>query len=77
MKREPSNPGVVPEHGGDQRSQHRMLAFARMKPSFKGYEEWSSVIGDGMSVVWTGEAELDATLDEVVKQADEVLAKNK
>ncbi len=53
------------------------LAFARMKPSFKGYEEWSSVIGDGMSVVWTGEAELDATLDEVVKQADEVLAKNK
>ncbi|MEJ5314079.1 MULTISPECIES: sugar ABC transporter substrate-binding protein [Anaerolinea] len=53
------------------------LAFARMKPSFKGYEEWSSVIGDGMSVVWTGEADLDATLDEVVKQADEVLAKNK
>lgn len=53
------------------------LAFARMKPSFKGYEEWSSVIGDGMAWVWAGEADLNSTLDEVVKQADEVLAKNK
>ncbi|HLO28181.1 MAG TPA: sugar ABC transporter substrate-binding protein [Anaerolineales bacterium] len=53
------------------------LAFAHMKPVFKGYDEWSSAIGDGMAGIWTGEAELDPTLDEAVKAADEVLAKNK
>lgn len=53
------------------------LAFARMKPVFKGYDEWASVVGDGMGAVWRGEAELTPTLDEIVKQADEVLAKNK
>jgi multiple sugar transport system substrate-binding protein len=53
------------------------LAFAHMKPVFKGYDEWSSAIGDGMATVWTGEAKLDPTLDAVVKAADDVLAKNK
>ena len=52
------------------------LAFAHMKPVFKGYDEWSSAIGDGMAGIWTGEAELDPTLDEAVKTADEVLANN-
>jgi multiple sugar transport system substrate-binding protein len=52
------------------------LAFAHMKPVFKGYDEWSSAIGDGMAGIWTGEAELDPTLDEAVKAADEVLAGN-
>src|SRR5512141_2209822 len=53
------------------------LAFARMKPVFKGYDEWSSAIGDTMAPIWTGEAELDPTLDAAVKAADEVLANNK
>jgi multiple sugar transport system substrate-binding protein len=53
------------------------LAFARMKPVFKGYDEWSSAIGDGMAEIWTGSAELDPTLDEAVQAADEVLASNK
>lgn len=53
------------------------VAFAHMKPVFKGYDEWSSAVGDGLTPVWDGEAELDATLAEVVKSADEVLAKNK
>lgn len=52
------------------------LSFAHMKPVFKGYDEWSSTIGDGMATIWTGEAELDPTLDEVVTAADEVLASN-
>ncbi len=52
------------------------LAFAHMKPVFKGYDEWSSAIGDGMAPIWTGEAELDPTLDASVKAADEVLANN-
>src|SRR5258706_10161269 len=53
------------------------LAFAHAKPVFKGYDEWSSAIGDGMATIWTGEAELSPTLDEAVKAADDVLAKNK
>lgn len=53
------------------------LAFAHMKPVFKGYDEWSSALGDGMAGIWTGEAELDPTLDDAVKAADEVLAGNK
>jgi multiple sugar transport system substrate-binding protein len=52
------------------------LAFAHMKPVFKGYDEWSSAIGDGMADVWTGDAELVPTLDAAVKAADEVLANN-
>lgn len=52
------------------------LVFAHMKPVFKGYDEWSSAIGDGMAGIWTGEAELEPTLDEAVKAADEVLASN-
>ncbi|HEX2993940.1 MAG TPA: sugar ABC transporter substrate-binding protein, partial [Anaerolineales bacterium] len=38
------------------------LEFAHMKPVFKGYDAWSSTIGDGMAGVWTGDTELDATL---------------
>jgi multiple sugar transport system substrate-binding protein len=50
------------------------LAFAHMKPVFKGYEEWSAVVGDGMAPIWLGEADLNSTLDEIIPQADEVLA---
>jgi multiple sugar transport system substrate-binding protein len=53
------------------------LAFAHMKPVFKGYDEWSAAVGDGMATIWTGETELDPTLDEAVQAADAVLAKNK
>jgi multiple sugar transport system substrate-binding protein len=53
------------------------LQYARIKPVFKGYDEWASAVGDGMAPVWSGEADLNQTLDEVVVAADEVLAKNK
>jgi multiple sugar transport system substrate-binding protein len=53
------------------------LQYAKMKPVFKGYDEWASAVGDGMATVWSGEADLNKTLDEVVVAADEVLAKNK
>ncbi len=53
------------------------LAFSHMKPVFKGYDEWASVVGDGMGAVWRGEAELNPTLDQIVIDADAVLAKNK
>jgi hypothetical protein len=35
------------------------------------------VVGDGLIPVFDGEAELEATLQEVVTAADEVLAANK
>ncbi len=53
------------------------LAFSHMKPVFKGYDEWSAAVGDGMAEIWTGQKELSPTLVDVVKAADEVLAKNK
>jgi multiple sugar transport system substrate-binding protein len=52
------------------------LAYAKMKPVFKGYDEWASVVGDGIGAVWRGEAELNPTLDQIVKDADAVLANN-
>lgn len=53
------------------------LQFARAKPSFKGYDEWASTVGDSLVPVWNGEKPIDATLDEIVPQADEVLSKNR
>lgn len=52
------------------------IAFAHTKPVFKGYEEWAGIVGDGLTPVFDGEAELGPTLDAVVKSADEVLANN-
>jgi multiple sugar transport system substrate-binding protein len=53
------------------------LAFAKMKPIFRGYDEWAAAVGDGMAPIWLGEADLNTTLDNVIPQADAVLAKNK
>jgi len=53
------------------------LAYAHTKPAFKGYDEWATVVGDGLVPVWTGEKPIDEALDEIVPAADEVLAKNK
>jgi multiple sugar transport system substrate-binding protein len=52
------------------------LDFSKMKPVVKGYEEWAAAIGDGMSTIWMGEADLNSTLDTVVPEADAVLANN-
>jgi multiple sugar transport system substrate-binding protein len=52
------------------------LQYAHVKPSFKGYDEWSSTIGDKLALVWSGEETIDAALDEVLPKADDVLAAN-
>jgi multiple sugar transport system substrate-binding protein len=52
------------------------LAYAHVKPSFKGYEEWATVVGDGLLTVWNGERSLDDALAEIVPAADEVLGRN-
>ena len=53
------------------------LAFAHMKPVFKGYDEWSSTVGDGLNPMWNGDQQLNPTLDSIVAAADQVLANNK
>jgi multiple sugar transport system substrate-binding protein len=53
------------------------LQDAKIKPVFKGYDEWASTVGDGMAPVWRGETDLNKTLDEVVVAADAVLANYK
>jgi len=53
------------------------LQYAHVKPSFKGYDKWSSAVADGMAPIWNGEQDLGPTLDQVVKDADAVLAESK
>ena len=53
------------------------LAFARTKPIFVGYTLWADAVGNGMAPIWSGEAELNPTLDQVVIDADKVLAEQK
>jgi multiple sugar transport system substrate-binding protein len=79
LKSVAESPAFLEQKGSnlDQKVFLDSLAFAHMKPVFKGYDEWASAVGDGMGAVWRGEAELNPTLDEIVKQADAVLAKNK
>ena len=53
------------------------LQYARLKPIFIGYTDWSAAIGDGMITIWTGEADLDQTLDAAIVEADKVLSEQK
>lgn len=52
------------------------VAFAHVKPAFKGYDEWASVVGDGLFPVWNGAQDLNETLDTIVPAADDVLVQN-
>jgi multiple sugar transport system substrate-binding protein len=53
------------------------LAYAHLKPVFRGYEEWSAAIGDSLTLAWTGEASVEQALAEAVSLGDEALAKNR
>lgn len=53
------------------------MEYAKVKPCFRGYNEWSTLIGDQMTPIWNGEAELEATLQQIIPQADEILSKSK
>jgi multiple sugar transport system substrate-binding protein len=50
------------------------LSYAHMKPVFKGYDQWASIVGDNLIPVWLGEKTIDAVLDEIKPAADEVLS---
>ena len=30
------------------------LEYAKPKPTFRGYDEWATVVGDTLTTVWTG-----------------------
>jgi multiple sugar transport system substrate-binding protein len=49
------------------------MSYAQVKPCFRGYNEWSTAIGDGMTPIWNGEADLKTTLDQIIPKADEIL----
>jgi multiple sugar transport system substrate-binding protein len=51
------------------------LSYAHMKPVFRGYDEWSTIVGDGLIPVWNGEKNIDDVLNAIRPQADAVLAK--
>ncbi len=52
------------------------LAYAKPKPTFRGYEEWSTIVGDGLIPVWIGDSAISDALDGIKSDADEVLANN-
>ena len=52
------------------------LSYARVKPVFKGYEEWSAAVGDALATIWSGDAEIADALAEAVDAGDAALAKN-
>src|SRR5690606_19880078 len=49
------------------------MDYARVKPCFRGYDEWATLFGDGMYSVWLGEAELEETMSQLIPQADQIL----
>jgi len=49
------------------------LAYARPLPVFRGYEEWGTALGDGLNLVWTGQADLDETLADITAAGDAAL----
>ena len=50
------------------------LDYAHDQAVFRGYEEWSSVVGDALLPVWTGDTTFDDALDRDQPAADDVLA---
>ncbi|QQA44461.1 ABC transporter substrate-binding protein [Pelagovum pacificum] len=49
------------------------LDYAHTKPSFLGYEEWSEIVGEPLSMVWRGEMSLDDAMSEIGDYADDAL----
>lgn len=72
------SPTYLEQEGSDIRQQVFVdaLDYAVAKPSFRGYGEWSGVVGDELSLVWSGDLSIDEALDELVPMADDVLDAN-
>jgi multiple sugar transport system substrate-binding protein len=50
------------------------LAYARPKPVFRGYEDWSSAVGDALTTIWEGDATVADAVAEAVAGGDEAFA---
>lgn len=81
LKSVADSPVFLQAKAGDQTINQQVfldaLQYAHLKPIFKGYGDWSVAIGDTMATIWTGEAELDQTLDAAIVAADKVLSDQK
>jgi energy-coupling factor transporter ATP-binding protein EcfA2 len=55
----------------------KTLDYARVKPVFRGYEEWSAAFGDALNLIWTEELSVEDGLAEAVAGGDDALARNK
>lgn len=51
------------------------LAYAQPLPVFRGYEEWSSGLGDNLNLIWTDQMPVDDAIAEAVAAGDEALNK--
>ncbi|AKS47082.1 carbohydrate ABC transporter substrate-binding protein, CUT1 family [Octadecabacter temperatus] len=49
------------------------LEYARAKPAFRGYEEWSGLVGEPLGMTWAGEWSISEALDEIAATADDAL----
>lgn len=50
------------------------LAYARVKPVFRGYEEWASAVGDALQMAWSGALPIADAIQQAVDDGDAVLA---
>jgi multiple sugar transport system substrate-binding protein len=52
------------------------LAYAKPLPVFRGYEEWSTALGDNLNLVWTDQMTIEDGIAEAVAAGDAALAKS-
>jgi multiple sugar transport system substrate-binding protein len=52
------------------------LAYAQPLPVFRGYEEWSSALGDNLNLVWTDQMTIEDGIAEAVAAGDAALSKS-
>ena len=52
------------------------LAYARPLPVFRGYEEWSTALGDNLNLIWTDQLPIEDGIAEAVAAGDDAFAKS-
>jgi multiple sugar transport system substrate-binding protein len=52
------------------------LAYAQPLPVFRGYEEWSTALGDNLNLIWTDQMTPEDGIAEAVAAGDAALAKS-
>ncbi len=52
------------------------LAYAQPLPVFRGYEEWSTALGDSLNLVWTDQMTPEDGIAEAVAAGDDAIAKS-